>query len=691
MNVLVYSGAGTTAESVRHCLEALRFHLSPFYAVVLVTEAALLHEPWAAKTAMLVVPGGADLPYCRALNGDGNRRISHFVKKGGKYLGFCAGAYYASKRCEFDVGGPLEVSGSRELGFFPGISRGSAFNGFLYDSHQGARPAVLKVNTSALPDTPLQILNYYNGGGVFVDAEKHSGVEVLAEYAENLDVSGGSAAAVFRRIGSGAVVLTGTHPEYSAASLRYDGNDTYRNVIDTLRQPAVEQLRREFLRACLKKLGLRVNDDVNTAIPALTPVHVVSVEQERIRKVVLDIREELELVNGNVWEDTNDTFVLQEVDREGVLASSGSSSGTNPQAAGVSDIYGNSALPDPNLEPKQLYFYTQGTVPSSQKTPYFDMNVYYDRLQQLRGTSGIFGPIGAILGYGEVVTSTNTLMDANPGWLRLLPHGFALTATTQVSGKGRGGNVWINPRGVMALSVLFKVPGGVALLSIVTLQYLLGLALIELILGYGSDGTTGGGYESLPIRLKWPNDIYALKPEYYNAFEDRNDTHATVDGDEQKWAKISGALVKSQFLDGHFHVVWGGGVNVSNTAPTTSLNVVLTRMNELRKSQGLGPLPLFRHELLLAKLLHTMDQFYQVFERLGLAPFLPLYYKRWFHTDQRVQLDAGDGNIRECQIQGITPDYGLLVAKDVRSGEILELQPDGNSFDIFKGLVYKKR
>lgn len=688
MNVLVYSGAGTTAESVRHCLEALRLHLSPFYAVVLVTEAALLHEPWAAKTAMLVVPGGADLPYCLTLNGDGNRRISQFVRKGGRYMGFCAGAYYASKRCEFDVGGPLEVSGSRELGFFPGTCRGGAFNGFLYDSHRGARAALLNINTNALPETSLQILNYYNGGGVFVDAEKLAGVEVLAEYAEALDVSGGKAAAVFRRIGSGAVILTGTHPEFSAQLLKYDGNDKYRHVIDALRQPLAEQQRREFLKGCLKKLGLRVIEEVNNTIPALTPVHVVSMDRERIRKIVLDIREHLDLVNGNLWEDANDTFILNEVDNEGHVSSgiesfSGLSSNT--------DTYGNAALPDPNLEPKDLHFYSEGNIPATQKTPYFDIGTYFNRIQQLRGGSGATGPIGTVLGYGEVVTSTNTLMDANPGWLRLLPHGFALTATTQVSGKGRGGNVWVNPRGVMALSVLFKVPGGGSLLSIVTLQYLLGLALIELILGYGSEGSNGGGYEVLPVRLKWPNDIYALKPEYYNSLADKDDVHSTVDGDEQKWAKISGALVKSQFLDGHFHVVWGGGVNVSNEAPTTSLNAILTRMNELRVQSGHESLPLFRHEVLLAKLLHTMDQFYPVFERLGLAPFLPLYYKRWFHSDQKVNLDAGDGKFRECQIQGITPDYGLLVAKDVRTGEVLELQPDGNSFDIFKGLVYKKR
>ena len=164
-----------------------------------------------------------------------------------------------------------------------------------------------------------------------------------------------------------------------------------------------------------------------------------------------------------------------------------------------------------------------------------------------------------------------------------------------------------------------------------------------------------------------------------------------MEGDDQKWAKISGALINSQFLNGQFYLVWGGGINVSNSAPTTSLNLVLAKLNEIRAKMGRPPLPAFEHEALLAKLVFTMGQFYSVFERLGLKPFLPLYYKRWFHLSQRVKVEAGDGRSRDCIIRGITSDYGLLLAEDINTHETLELQPDGNSFDIFKGLVYKKR
>ncbi len=187
------------------------------------TGEAILKEPWTASCALLVFPGGADLGYCRKLNGEGNRRISQFVQRGGAYLGFCAGGYYGCKRCEFEVGDKkMEVVGNRELAFFPSTCRGCAFEGFVYQSERGARAAELRVNKSALkggsiPDT---FKSYYNGGGVFIDAENFQdrGVEVLAEYTKNLDLDTGgrSAAVVYCKVGEGGAVLTGPHPEFVA-------------------------------------------------------------------------------------------------------------------------------------------------------------------------------------------------------------------------------------------------------------------------------------------------------------------------------------------------------------------------------------------------------------------------------------------------------------------------------------------
>lgn len=229
VNVLIYAGPGATVSSVRHATWSLRRLLGPNYAVLTVTGDQILKEPWTSTCALLVMPGGADLGYCRTLNGEGNRRIRQYVQLGGAYLGLCAGGYYGCGKCEFEVGSRvpgMEVVGERELGFFPGVCRGLAFGGFVYHSEAGARAAGVRVRREGFAaeggggvGLPEVVRVYYNGGGVFVDAGKMAGqgVEVLAEYADELAVESGEgrAAVVYCKVGEGAAILTGPHPEYA--------------------------------------------------------------------------------------------------------------------------------------------------------------------------------------------------------------------------------------------------------------------------------------------------------------------------------------------------------------------------------------------------------------------------------------------------------------------------------------------
>lgn len=686
MNVLVYSGRGSTIESIKHAVDLLRQCLLPYYAVITISESALLKDPWISKSSLLVIPGGADLPYCSALNGAGNERISRFVRGGGKFLGLCAGGYYALARVEFEVGNAeMEVSGARELAFYPGTSRGCVYRAFVYGSHAGVRAAELKVNVGALPrECPENVVAYYNGGGMFVDASKHRGVEVLARYTGPIDIPEDEdrAAVVYCKVGNGDVVLSGVHPEFAPALIKPGADDhAFQQAVDKLR--LVDSGRRQFLAGCLAKLGLRVNTDGAASVPRLTPLYILSYS-DPLRAIRLweDLHQNLDFVGRETFEDAHDTFVFHREDEDELQYACG----------GTDDLFD-----DVVSGRKHVQILTSQQLPDARNTPYFSMHAYFEQLCALYDANNIGADgrsFGSLLCYGEVVTLTNTLLDANPGWLQYVPTGFTFTATTQIAGRGRGGNVWINPNGVMATSLVFRVRAGATQSSsIVTLQYLCALALVELVLGYGS--TTQGvgvGYEDMPVRLKWPNDIYALKPEFYGTISDKDEVCATLDGHERRWAKISGSLVNSQFIDGEFVLVWGGGVNVLNEAPTTSLNLVLARLIELRAQSGLPPLPEYRHEALLARVVYTMGRFFEVFQHSGLHPFLQLYYKRWLHLHQRVKVDAnGDGRTRDCQIQGISADHGMLIAEDVHTREVLELQPDGNSFDVFNGLVYKKR
>ncbi|TKA26196.1 hypothetical protein B0A50_04693, partial [Salinomyces thailandicus] len=140
INVLIYSGPGTSPSALAHATHTLTALLTPHHAVHPLTPTQLLSEPWPATCALLVIPGGADTAYTQTLEGEGNRRIQRYVHGGGKYLGLCAGGYYGCRRCEWEVGrAGMEVVGERSLGFFPGVGRGSVVPGFVYRAEVGAR------------------------------------------------------------------------------------------------------------------------------------------------------------------------------------------------------------------------------------------------------------------------------------------------------------------------------------------------------------------------------------------------------------------------------------------------------------------------------------------------------------------------------------------------------------------------
>jgi biotin--protein ligase len=83
-----------------------------------------------------------------------------------------------------------------------------------------------------------------------------------------------------------------------------------------------------------------------------------------------------------------------------------------------------------------------------------------------------------------------------------LPSGFTVSATTQVAGRGRGSNVWIAPPGMLIFSTVLNHPVHLAVTRpIVFLQYIAAIAIVEAVQSYDR------GYENIPIRLKWPNDI----------------------------------------------------------------------------------------------------------------------------------------------------------------------------------------
>ena len=432
-NLILSSGTGSTVESVRHCLYTLRRLLAPNYAVIPVTGDMLIKEPWTTTCAVLVMPGGADQGYCRTLNGEGNKRIRQFVERGGAYIGFCAGGYYGSQRCEFEVGNKiLEVVGNRELAFFPGATRGCAFPGFVYHSERGARAAELKVNKTALAagSVPDVFKSYYNGGGVFVDAPKYEeqGVEVLANYTEKLavDAGQGAAAVVYCKIGQGTALLTGPHPEFvffgtpadnwsltkpRFAAVNLEKKETvpgFGKVVDVLADD--EKHRMDFLKACLTKLGLKVSEEQN--VPSLSRIHLSSLQPFETSKLSSSLDEIIIKENeGKYIKDENDTFhiIKSSTWKMGTLAKALPS--TSQERTDKVDGSGEDMIIDYNTILKEVFLHEDG-YPASKETPYFNHHAFYSHLKHYQNnTAEDPSEFGRHLLYGEVVTSTNTMLE----------------------------------------------------------------------------------------------------------------------------------------------------------------------------------------------------------------------------------------------------------------------------------------
>lgn len=685
MNVLVYNGPGASPESVKCTIDSLRVLLEPFYAVSPVSAQALRTEPWRSKTSVLVFPGGADLPYtkeCKNLIDS----IKNFVSSdGGIFIGFCAGGYFASSFCQFAQGDPTyEVSGRRELQFFPGIARGPAYAGFRYNKEDGAKTVRLKVYGKE----QTEAYSYYNGGSLFVDAHGYDNVEVLAEYSEQVDVPSSDndssrengCAAVLCAVGSGKALLCGAHPEIAPNTLKSIGQAWYdEDVIGTLKK--YDESRFNFLKFLLKKTGLKCNNTTsNSGFPDLTPLFVASAHnsasvQQFCDKLKCSAVSQSEDVPYHQFHGGCDEFNIYEGYHYDKIAHQK-----------LIDVHPNNAV-------KQILLPKDGSLPSISQTPHFDVAKYFSYLGQDT-------QLGSMLIYGDVVTSTSVLLDQNKSLLGALPENTVIhVGTIQVSGRGRGGNTWVNPRGSLASTTAINLPSLSPVtgrpLSIVFVQYLAMLAYCKAI------RSLSPGFEDLPVVIKWPNDLYALKPEYYfnnkmRILGKRFPTDSVPLTDiEPAFVKISGLLVTTNFINGQYSLLLGCGVNVNNDAPTTSLKSWVNILNAERNALGMEPLSHIENEKLLAKYLKELDCLLNKFIRLGASSILGEYYQYWLHSDQTVRL--ADHKNSRAKIAGITDDYGLLIAKElmpgsdsVFTGNVFHLQPDGNTFDIFSGLISKK-
>jgi len=548
MNILVYSGDGTSRNSLAHTVHSLRALVGHHYDVMRIDAEGLASEPWEESTSLLIIPGGRDLPYTRDLNGATNDRIRAYVNSGGRFLGICAGGYYASDRIVFEAGKPMEVRGPRELKFFAGECRGTVYPGFVYDSESGADAVRIQLNPAAFSaENSLgfdETSVYFNGGGYFVDAEQYGSTKVLAWYGigEKGQIDPESpkrkAAMIACEVGQGLAVLSGVHPEYDSTMLD-SKNPEYGpepNVVSRLREK--ERERRVLLRGVLAQMGLKVmplpESSSNSGIPAgairgvpdITPLYLASIRPQLTAELA-DTLYGLADATGDIYQP-NDTFQLVP-------------SPSHPVPVHVPTVVDTNGVEEEKMTKNIVLCPSEPPLPS--QTPEFDMGHFFRHLQAVRGLDESL-KFGNSLMYGQVVTSTQTMLDKNFELCQQLPDGFVCNATIQVSGRGRGRNSWISPPGCLQFSLVLRHPVQAHHASAVFVQYLVALAVVESVCSLP-------GYEDLPLRLKWPNDIYAEAPL-------EHPSQAEVQaGSMPKMIKIGGVLVNSNFDGSGFLLVIG--------------------------------------------------------------------------------------------------------------------------------------
>lgn len=455
------------------------------------------------------------------------------------------------------------------------------------------------------------------------------------------------------------------------------------------------------MRLLLQKLGLKVNEE-EQAVPSLSHLHLSSYTPADVSDLVASWSEIFTLVDGDEYiKGENDVF---RIEKEGavwglqglkkavekveealpaVLTGETKDSGKEVEESGKEDKKPKTKEEEvrerieytANSSSDQILDYDKlvktltphaKQLPSTRETPAFHHEAFYANLAHYHSKLQNHEPsLGKHLLYGEVVTSTNTLLEKNPTLLRNLPTGFTLTATQQLAGRGRGSNVWVAPPGALMFSTVFHHSFTLTQSApIIFIQYIAALAIVQGIKNYAP------GYSRIPVKLKWPNDIYARLPG----------------SPSNPLVKIGGILVNSSYSGSSYDIVCGIGLNLSNPLPTTSLNLLAANSNP--------PLKPFTPEKLLASILSHFESLYNDFCRLGFSRDMEAdYYDSWLHTDQVVTLETHDG--ARARIKGITRDWGLLLAEEVGwedrgTGRVVALQSDSNSFDFFKGLVRRK-
>ncbi|KAF5350528.1 hypothetical protein D9756_008701 [Leucocoprinus leucothites] len=688
MNVLVYSGPEVLQASLSSVLSSLRALLLPHYIVQPIEHTALAQQPWTTSCALLVFPR-LDQPF----TAPAHSHIQSYVDRGGAFLAFGAGARCSTRGIISGMDGlSLGSSTSSLLKFYDKFN-----NAYIHPTFSGDTAQQRLVKLESLDGDVIRAA-YESSPGEFTGFKGERGIRILGRYLPSEDIAG-----LGSDIGGGRIALWSPALEQSLSS------EPASSLASTLEDDIAEldAERRNLLRRTLIYLGLHLpassastelDDDLESR-PIARPFPQLLVSSpdrpEIVARIVDSLSKAFQQTEGEgdvkAIKDENDTLHFHEF----------TSSSTKTLLEESKSLLTTPSDPS-TWQPKHIIIHRDGTLPpTTYINPYFNISKFFQHLSSLRpaatSVSQLAWPLGSALFVSPAVTSTQTLLDKNPLYLSSLPTPTVHIASHQLVARGRGSNAWLSPSGSLSQSIHLRLSTdkGVPSSKLVFVQYLYALAVCEgvrddNVLGDGAGG--GGDGEGWRVRIKWPNDVYALVG-----------TKGMKESEMEK-KKIAGILVSMTFGSAGADIIIGCGLNVFNEHPMTSLVQLLKSSSPRRKTLSI--------ERTAAVILTKFEQMWNQFvdAKGSFEPFLDAYLKRWMHSDQRVTLTTVTPPI-PVRITGITLDHGLLRTTPERLSfaanpyffsygsrrgggkeeeEYIDLQPDGNSFDLMAGMIKAK-
>jgi biotin--protein ligase len=183
----------------------------------------------------------------------------------------------------------------------------------------------------------------------------------------------------------------------------------YDDLMDALK--ADEDARASFMIACLSKLGLEVSE-AKYYVPSLSKLHLSSLHHTEASEILCSFDDIITKEDGEEYiKGDNDLFHLEKPDSRWSLTSLSEALSSE---LGPSKKKPARSSPDPTADyshvPKRIVSHEEAW-PEPKETPYFNHAVYYSSLQEFREKDREAETWGDVLMYGEVVTSTNTILE----------------------------------------------------------------------------------------------------------------------------------------------------------------------------------------------------------------------------------------------------------------------------------------